>query len=164
MWVSLENELDKAEVNLSVKSLFSSILTGSIGVGNSSPWIFTAYLAMDQNKIWFTSQESTRHVSIIKEFGTVSVCIWSEPKMWGDPLNGIQLEGEAKEVLTVSGAKEGLAALHNKFTGIMSTLPNPSDVLGTNRKTTMFVIKCKQGSLRDQLRFGKGAHFIQWNK
>lgn len=162
MWKSEELEERNAEVDESVQELFGSTLTGSISIGGETPWAFTAYLAILGNRIWFTSQEVTRHVQAIRANGRVAVCVWRDPLQWGDPLNGMQLEGLATEISSASDSIAGLGALHLKFPGTKETISDSAAVVGSSRKTCLFEVVCTTGSLRDEVRFGKGKNKIHW--
>lgn len=162
MWVSDSNDQDEL-VGSVVERLASEVLTAAIAtVGEGTPWIFTAYVALKGNHLWFTSQETTRHVGEIRRFSDVAVALWKAPDAWGEQLRGLQLAGRATEVGAASEAEIGLDALHSKFSGTLETLPSSAAVIGASRKTCLFLVECQRGTVRDEVAMGKGRFPIVW--
>jgi len=162
MWKPADKNLEADCVAQSLKKLFSTVHTGSVSVCGDLPWAFTAYLTLDRNKLWLTSQETTKHVQILRPKRPAAVCLWQAPEKWGAPLFGIQLHGEIKEVLEAGEAEIGLEALHARFEGTRKTLPDVQAVRGPSRRTCLLSITCAAGSIRDERRLPKGRHAIEW--
>src|SRR5581483_2634566 len=110
MWVSTENGGPSNElIGAAVVTITTQVLTAAIATSaQGDPWIFTAYVAFDGNRFWFTSQESTRHVGESRRFPAVGVAMWKAPTVWGEKLLGLQLAGRVSEVLAPEEAQIGL--------------------------------------------------------
>jgi uncharacterized protein YhbP (UPF0306 family) len=162
MW-STESDLDDSLVQRVVERITIDVLTGAVTTQTADgPWIFTAYLAFRDNCCWFTSQEATRHVPELRENPAVAVAMWKEPRQWGEKLVGLQLSGRAKEVLTETEASSGLEVLHDKFPGTLNTIPSPEAVLGSSKRTCLFMVQFANGTVRDEDSLGKGRFSIGW--
>lgn len=164
MWKSTDNKFNEDQINNCIEDLFSTVHTGAISVSTDTPWIFTAYLAYDKNSLWFTSQETTHHTSVIATSPNVAVSIWKSPINWGDPLFGLQLSGTASIISDEMDASAGLAALHKRFTGTQATLPDIESVIGEKKRTCLFRIIANEGYLRDEKNLGKGRHKVVWSR
>lgn len=165
MWISTDSRVDSAAADKATREIVENVLTAAIATSSTEgPWVFTAYVACEGHRFWFTSQESTRHVAELRLTPMIGLAMWSAPSAWGEPLVGLQLSGSASEVVAAADAKAGLSALHKKFPGTASTLPGPDAVIGNSRKTCLFMLDCNQGSIRDEAHLGKGRFPIVWRE
>lgn len=157
------NEPDDQRVAQAVARLSDSAHTGALATSSGDgPTVCTVYLARDENRYWFTSQTTTQHAADIRAHGRVGLSIWIAPTNWGDPLQGLQLRGNAIEVTAADDAVTGLDSLHARFPGTVNTLPGVESVTGETRTTCLFVVTCESGSIRDEAVFGKGKFPILW--
>jgi uncharacterized protein YhbP (UPF0306 family) len=155
MKLLVNGDTDSAKLAESVQRMFSEQLTGALGTtGEGGPNVCTIYYAHNKGFIWFTSQEATRHVSALRHDPTVALCIWQRPEVWGSALFGLQLTCVATEVVDESDARLGLDALHARFPGTRTSLPELSSVVGRSRKTALVRLELKEGVLIDESNLG----------
>jgi|SRR6266702_122528 len=123
--------------------------------GQGAPLLCTVFFAYREGNLWFTSQESTRHIIALRNEPTVSFAVWRRPHEWGRSLFGAQLTCTASEVSTREDAAEGLHTLHRRFPTSQSVLARLEDVYGAERKTCLVRLTIRAGTLIDEDEFGR---------
>lgn len=164
MWKASTDQPGAPAINAAVARIVNGTLTAALATAtDDGPWVWTVYVAFRGNRFWFTSQDSTRHVAAMRKTPAVGVAMWRAPVAWGEKLLGLQLAGQAAEVLTQSDAESGLEVLHEKFPGTLETLPTTDTVMGKSKRTCLFMVECHAGSVRDEENIGKGRFPILWS-
>lgn len=159
-----DQDVDLGKLSEAVGGILTAQITAGLATCESaSPLLCTVYFAHSDDALWFTSQETTRHVAALRGNPAASMAIWRAPDMWGHSLLGVQLVGKAVEVPAAAEAARGLRALHQRFPGTTTTMPDISAVYGPNRRTALVRFTPQGGTLIDEVTFGP-RNFIrfQW--
>lgn len=151
--------LGDREASLAMRSLegmLSTEITGALAAqqGRAS-LVCTVYFAYRDGDIWFTSQESTRHIVALRDNPGTAFALWRRPVHWGAALFGVQLSCQSSEVTTEEEARLGLHVLQERFPGIGQALPDVAAVYGPGRRTCLIRLKITGGTLIDETNLGK---------
>lgn len=150
-----DQDVDLAKLSEAVERLMVTQITGALATCQSArPLVCTVYFAYEDNAVWFTSQETTGHVTALRGNPAASFAIWDVPDAWGRPLLGLQLAGTGLEITSDTEAANGLRALHQKFPGTSTALPDVTAVCGSARRTALVRFTPLGGTLIDELMFG----------
>lgn len=154
--VQEQDGINGALVEQSMQTLFSQEMTGAFAVaaqdGSIRSW--TAYVALSNSTLYFTSQANTQHAEALNKVGSCSLALWRRPTEWGEPLYGLQLYGRCVEISDPAEATLGIAALHRRFPGTVAALPDENAVIGNDRKTCLFAVSPTSGKIIDEAQFG----------
>jgi hypothetical protein len=157
-----DQDVDLAKASESIEAILTSQITGSLATYEPGhPLLCTVYFAYGGSAVWFTSQELTRHIRALRDNAAACFAVWRVPDAWGQPLLGLQLTGRGLEVTTDDDAAEGLRALHQRFPGTSTTLPDVSAVWGATRRTALVRFAPQSGTLIDESTFGP-RNFIRF--
>lgn len=155
MAIVVDSNFDAPTVESAIQQILTEEFTAAVASCNASdPTVCTVYFAHDNNDVWFTSQESTNHIQVLRENPSIAMGIWHRPAQWGEPIYGLQLFGTATEVGSVAEAQQGLAVLNNRFAGTRDIFPDVNAVFGAKRKSCLVQAKIHGGTLVDEKSFG----------
>lgn len=150
-----ENYSDE-ELSKSILSIFENNKLLALATSNSNRnHISTVFYSYDEFlQLYFISEPETEHIRLITTNLLVSAAIWTTPEIFGENLQGVQINGSCKKVEGLS-LVSALKSYVTRFKPFGQLIKHPDDFNKSLTKSRLYKITPNKIKLLDEPSFGK---------